>query len=287
MEAVYKMAKIAYSSIGFKDSDIYAALDGVAAAGFDQVEILCQEPHVVVVPKGAELADFIRRLESLHLGTSIHAPLKKNVLGAPDEQWRREVVGVMAEHLHFAAAIGAREMIIHPIPNPIFIPQPNDDPSLPGLMTDAVRASLDDLIPISQQTKVRMLLENLPYECNYPLLTMAKLRPFIEQYPVENVGLVIDTGHAAISGDDPGQAIRTAGDRLCSTHLQDVSSDRSYDNHWIPTHGTLDWDSIRQAFADINYPGVWTFEVINARHDESDEELARLTRQIASDWGLL
>ena len=277
------MNKISYATMGFSDRDVDAAIESVAAAGFPQTEILGQEPHLAVPPTGRALAEFDRRLKSLGLSASVHAPLTTNVLGAPDEQWRREKVEVLTDYLNFSSAIGARVMVVHPVPNPVFVPEP-DRPELPELIYDAARRSLDELTPVAQKGSVRIILENLPYQCPYPLLDMRQLRDLVDSYSPDCVGLLIDTGHAGAIGRDPAEAIRIAGDRLCGTHLHDMDPQIPYDEHWLPTHGGLNWDTISQAFIEIDYAGAWTFEVTNPRNGESPEELARLTRQFAEKW---
>ncbi len=277
------MAKISYGTIGFLDRDVEAALDAIAAAGFGQAEILAHDPHVVGPPTGRALADFIKRLQSRGLSATVHGPMTTNVLGAPEEEWRREKVQVLASYLRFVGEIGARDMVIHPVPNPIFVDEP-ERPELPELMQQAARRSLDDLVPIARQAGVRMTLENLPYEHSYLLNNMSQLRALVDSYPPECVGLVIDTGHAGTAGKDPADEIRIAGDRLYGTHLQDVDGQDPDDDHWIPTHGDLDWDAIKQALGDVGYSGPWTFEVANGRNAETPDELVRLTREVAAKW---
>jgi len=115
---------------------------------------------------------------------------------------------------------------------------------------------------------------------------MRELRGFVDAYPPEGVGLVIDTGHAAVLGNDPAEEIRLAGDRLWGTHLQDIDTRRREDDHWPPTHGGLDWTSILRALREANYRGSWTFEVSHGSRDESPEELVRIARQVAEGWGV-
>ena len=279
------MSKVSYATMGFEDRDVEAALDSVAAAGFDQAEILGQEPHVAKPPKGQVLVNFSKRLSSRGLSATVHAPLTTNVLGAPDEQWRREKAMVLADYLHFSGAIAAKELIVHPVPAPMFVPEP-DRAELSGLIYDAARRSLDELVPVARQAGVCLLLENLPYLCSYPLLDMGQLRELVDFYPPECVGLVIDTGHAGARGRDPATEIEIASDRLYATHLHDMDPRTPRDEHWIPTHGALDWDSIRQALAKVHYGGAWTFEVSNGRSEETPEELARLSRELAEKWSL-
>lgn len=281
------MTDIGYSTVSFTDRDVEAALDAIAEAGFTQAEILGQGPHVEAPLTGQALLDFRSRREARGLnGGTVHAPMGRYVLGAPEEEWRREEVAVLADYVRFTAGVGAFAIVIHPIPNARFVTDP-DDPQLPRRMRDAVLRSLDDLVPVAGKAGVRILLENLPYHGDFPLLTMKELRPLVDSYPAEALGLVIDTGHAWTLKNDPVGEIRAAGSRLWGTHLQDVDRDDPQDNHWVPTHGGLDWDAIRAALAEVNYAGAWTFEVgQHGRNDETPEQLARLTRELADAWGL-
>lgn len=280
------MSNISYSTLGFVDRDLEAALDGVAAAGFTQTEIMGQAPHLAVPPKGKALADFRARLAARGLrARTVHAPLTRNVLGAPEEGWRLEVVEVLASYLRLAGGLEATEVVIHPVPNPIFVPEA-DHPEVPRRIAEAVPRSLDQLVPVAGREGVRILLENLPYACAYPYLAMQELRALVDGYPEEQLGLVIDTGHAWTMKRDPSLEIELAGSRLQGTHLQDVDYDQPADNHWPPTQGGLDWPAIRQALASVGYSGPWTFEVARGTGGETPEQLARLTHQVALSWGL-
>jgi sugar phosphate isomerase/epimerase len=280
--------QISYSTVGFKDRSLEDALQGIAEAGYTHVELSSMEPHLDKIPTGAALERVKRCLRDcgLQAGT-LHAPLERNVLGAPEEDWRREKVGLCSDYLRLSSELGAQGMVIHPVPNPMFVENP-EHPGRPQAIADAVRRSLNDLVPVAVDSGVRILLENLPYKCDYPLLTMAELRPLVDGYPEESVGLVIDTGHAWTIGNDPVGEIEAAGERLWGTHLQDVDGEDPQDNHWAPTHGELDWRAIRRALLDVSYGGHWTFEVIRPRddHDESMEELAQITYAAAGDLNL-
>ena len=275
-----------YSSAGFRDRDTERALEAIAAAGFCAVEIMGQEPHVSGPPVGRALADLRGLLTRLGLrAPSVHGPMRRNVLGPPEESWRKEKTAVFASYLRFAAEIGAGNMVVHPVPNPMFV----DDPHRTGIgdaMVQAAQRSLDELLPVTEETGVRILLENLPYACTFPLLTMPELREFVDPYPPESVGLVFDTGHAGAKLLDPVAEIRAGAGRINGTHLEDINWGERADNHWIPTHGSLDWEGILAALRDIQYDGEFTFEVVYGRNEETPEELARLSREIAVRWGL-
>jgi len=280
------MGNSSYSTVGFQDRSVEEALAAIAAAGFPQAEILGQEPHIAVPLTGQALSDFRTLLGDLGLrARTVHAPMTYNVLGAPEENWRREKVEVLGTYVQFTGALGASDIIIHPVPAPCFVPNA-DDPTVPGLIRDAVPRSLDELIPVAEKAGVRILLENLPYDYDYPFLTVQELRPLVDGYPEERLGIVLDTGHAWILKNDPASEVYAAGPRLGGLHLQDVGLSETRDEHWVPTHGDLEWDAIRRALSQVQYAGPWTFEVMHPRHGESPEDLARITREVARGWGL-
>lgn len=273
--------RASYATAGFTDRDVESALDEIAAAGFREAEILGQKPHVASPLRGKPLVEFNRRLQARGLRATVHAPLTRNVLGAPEESWRREIVGILDAYLQFTAGVGAEEMVVHPVPNPIFVPQPTD-PGLPALMRDAARRSLDELVPVSQANGVRLLLENLPYECDYPLLSIGELKDLVGSYPPDCVGLLVDTGHAVVTGRDAAREILLAGGRLCGIHLHD--SDGREDRHWLPGKGVIDWDAVRGALIEIDYDGPWIMELAASGRSETPEALCRNALDVLTRW---
>lgn len=296
------MPQASYSTSGFYGQPLVPALDAVAGAGFACVELSgcgsttdnwrCESrPDAPHAARGVEAVAFRRAAEQRGLAvTTLHAPANTNVLGPPTDDWRREKVAVLASYLRFAGQIGAAGVVIHGIPNVIFLPKEADIATLLVPMVDAMKRSMDDLVPVAAEAGVRILLENLPYVHDfageYPLIRMRQLRPFVDDYPPDQVGLIVDTGHAWTNGDDPVSEIRLAGDRLWGTHIQDVPLTNPQDNHWMPTAGGLNWSAIREALASVNYQGTWTFEIANSLVGETPAQLAASTRQVARSWGL-
>jgi len=285
------MPKVSYSTMGFAEDGLAAALDCIASAGFTCIE-LAAVPHAPGPPIGPAATDIRRQIERRGLtADTLHAPLRENVLGAPTEPWRQTKADLLADYIRFAGELGALGIVIHPVPNPMFLPD-GDIGSMYGPMEEAARRSLDELAPIAGEANVRILLENLGYtadgSANYPLDAMRQLRGLIDPYPPAQVGLTMDTGHAARTGLDPVAEIAIAADRLCGTHLQDIDmrADPLCDNHWVPTRGGLDWDGIRAALDRIGYRGNWTFEVTSGPKGETPRELVRQARAVASEWGL-
>ncbi len=281
------MDDTSYSQGGFPDRDAEAALDTIAEVGFPQVEVSARGLNDGEPLSADELAGFLSRLEKRGLrARTVHAPSSRITLGAPEEAWRKEAVGVLADYIQFVGDMGATDMVIHPIPNPIFVENAfaHDIPSLVG---EATSRSLDDLVPVAQEAGIRINLENLPYHCDYPYRRMRELSPLVDQYPAEHLGLIIDTGHVGVLGDDIVEEIHAAGPRLRGTHIHDVTGHEDGTDHKGPGRGVLDWDAMLQAFRDVDYPGPYTFEVITPNEGETQDELAQFTRDFAIEWGVV
>jgi inosose dehydratase len=94
-----------------------------------------------------------------------------------------------------------------------------------------------------------------------------------------SVGLTLDTGHAALGGVDPVEAIRAHPGRIAHVHCKDVrggvfatiqASDQSFLDgvlagmFTVPGDGDLDYAAVMHALADIGYAG-WV--VVEAEQD--------------------
>ena len=265
-----------------KDRGLEAALDTLGEAGFPQAEISGTDPHVVT-PNKQEISRIRGILEAHSVrGRTMHSPVGRYILAALDDEWRTESVGVLKEYIRLAGALGLTEMVIHPISGPDMVPDA-DDPALPQRMREAVRRSLDELLPTVEESGVRITLENLPYP-TLPLNSMRELWPLVDPYPSEAVGLVIDTGHVGVLELDPVDELLAAGERLCGTHIHDIKVQERRVDHHSPTLGNLDWAAMRQTFTEIGYTGPWTSEAIRPSHGESPEELAREVHDWMASW---
>ncbi len=82
----------------------------------------------------------------------------------------------------------------------------------------------------------------------------------------------LDTGHCALAGREPQDAIRVLGNRLGALHVHD--NDYKDDMHTLPGLSEMNWDEITKALAEIDYQGDFTLET-NHFFDsfETEEEL--------------
>ena len=81
----------------------------------------------------------------------------------------------------------------------------------------------------------------------------------------DQIGICLDTGHLNLSEDkDQVRFIKKAGKRLKAVHLAD--NDGTADQHLMPSaKGQVDFQAVIKALHDINYDGLYNFEVPGER----------------------
>jgi len=69
----------------------------------------------------------------------------------------------------------------------------------------------------------------------------------------ENLGVLLDTGHALVVGEDVVSSIHHLGARLFHVHVDDNLGQR--DQHLVPGDGIFDFVGMLRALNDIGYDG--------------------------------
>lgn len=93
------------------------------------------------------------------------------------------------------------------------------------------------------------------------------------------IGICYDTGHANVAGLDQRDTLLQIGDRLKMLHVHD---NFGKDQHQAPFCGTIDWTSVMEGLAEINYTGDFNYEVNPTRIPEcARKEYSRYLIEIA------
>lgn len=275
---------ISYATVGFTDRNLEEAFDVIAEAGFPQVELTCNPPHVDHPLKPDEISHVLNlsNKSGVRIRT-IHAPTMPVALGIPDKDSWKISMAALEKFIHIASDLGATDMVIHPVASSGYIENARN-PDVFQEIKNAVPLSLDYLLPIAEKLKVCINLENLPYnDIPYPYINMKELRPLVDQYPSDYLGLILDTGHVGILGDNMVDEITIAGSRLRGTHIHDVNRPNGTD-HIAPKRGFLNWESLLQTLQKIQYSGPYTFETNIPKENETTKSLAIYVREFANSW---
>ena len=119
---------------------------------------------------------------------------------------------------------------------------------------EALKRSMDELMPVLEENKVRIAVENTVCD------TFETISGLMEEYPAEYVGITYDSGHGNI-GDrwtfdppHPGEGLDNLDKwkhRLQALHLHD--NDGQDDLHQPPFMGTVDWERLTKIIAESSY----------------------------------
>jgi sugar phosphate isomerase/epimerase len=184
----------------FADLPLDAALERLAPLT-DLVEIDSFGFHTVLSPRNRRIA------HSSGLRFTVHGPYGPDILpGSLDERLRRAAVAAHRRHLEAAAEIGATLYVVHP---DYCHPPSQRDPAVIA----ALQRTISDLEEAQRQTGVRIALENMPGVGSSHFVAPGDL-------DLGELGLVLDTGHAAIS-DRLDAFLREPRARLVHVHLHD------------------------------------------------------------------
>lgn len=180
----------------------------------------------------------------------VHGPFRYPIHDETEEL-RAGRAEVMKRSLRNAALIGCKNWVIHPMMP--FGEDEFDHEQFIKINVDFFRA----LLPTAKQYGVTICLENMPM-LRIPLSTPEKTLEFVRMMDDENFKFCLDTGHAAVFGLSPAEAVRMAGKDLKAIHVHDNNG--KYDAHWVPCTGVIDWNDFVAALREIEYDGVFSLE---------------------------
>jgi sugar phosphate isomerase/epimerase len=227
------------------------------AIGADLVEIL---PRWNELPRPNEISDKVKdaglEIWSTHGpwgGQSIEAD--RVDLSDIRPQFRQDSIDDVRRALDWSASLGARIVVVHP--------GGLSDPDEIAERTDLLTQSLDLLSLEAGARGLRIGLENMPKGV-YPGSRMADLAGVVRQIQSPSLGLVMDTGHARISGEIREETL-AAKDLLISTHVHD--NDGRADSHRPPGEGVIDWPLWFSSLSVIGYEGPIMLECVKALRD--------------------
>lgn len=165
---------------------------------------------------------------------------------------RAERFEKMKKTIFGTAVLGCKYFVIHPI-----MPFGPDKEPDTEKFHELNYEFMNSLIPIAKENGVVICLENMPMtslSVSKPSETLA----FVKNINSEYMKVCIDTGHCAVFGISPAEAIRMTGEYLKVLHVHDNNGRQDW--HWLPYHGVIDWEDFNKALHDIEYKGCVSIE---------------------------
>ena len=150
--------------------------------------------------------------------------------------------------LRRTALTGAHCMVLHP--------SGRVDASEQGSRSDHLRAGLEAMLKVAEQTGVKLALENmLP---NHLCSRAADVRTFLDEFDTPLLSVCFDVGHANVGPENIQQEITALQDRIIAFHLHD--NDGTRDIHVQPPYGSIDWPALVAKLLSLDFPHPFSIE---------------------------
>jgi len=247
--------KLSLSSFIYFNYPLEEAIRRTAAAGFDGIDIWGGRPHAYRNDLSEREILALRQLlqeEGLAVASFIPAQFRyPSSLCSPNETIRQDSVRYIQDSIETAAALGAP--IVSVCPGHTLYGQGKED----GI--ERLSESLWAITEFAGRHSIRVAIEPADkYETDL-LLTCADTLALIEKLGYENLGVLLDNGHAQVVGESSVDAVELLGDKLFHIHVDDNNGLR--DQHVVPGDGAFDFPPFVAALRKAGYDGYLAAEL--------------------------
>lgn len=233
-------------------------------AGFDAVDPALFTNGIMEIIDSPDALRYADTLRHVFMDSGLTAAQCHTALCPSPDCWER-VTDITKKTLPFIARMGANQPVIHPI-----CPLTVNDPLLQAdhqTIFNLNHRFYSRLMPIAADHGLTILIENLfadgPCRDAVPCYSShaEELNELMDAFP--GLSICLDTGHAAITGQEPADMVYQLGNRIKALHLH--GNDRIQDLHLTPFETTdLGWKDFCKALHDIQYRGTINMEVLSA-----------------------
>ncbi len=247
--------KISTATSVFVNYKIEDALEQIIQAGYDGIDFWCGRPHLYRKDYSPEALSLLRRrLKESGLRAVSFLPAFFRYpfsLSSPSAVTRAESVSYMRDTIDNAVALGCGSVLVVPTH------------SLHGQATgDAHCWFVEGLAEVSNYAEGQGI--RLGIEILYPALsdymhTTDQALEVIREIRSPCQGIVLDSGHLNLSGEDVERAIRNSGECLLQVHVNDNDGRRQQNN--IPGDGCFVYPGLIRLLKEVCYNGFLTVEI--------------------------
>ena len=173
---------------------------------------------------------------------------------SPVEYSRKAGVELVANRIEMFRELGGEEGGTIMMHVPFFSVVAGEDArKAVGARFDALCRSIDELMPLLEDARCALSIENMWYD------SWELMEALLERYPAERLGICYDSGHANALGNKRMDSLDRNKGRLNALHLDD--NDGTGDQHQPPYYATVDWERLAQIIAASSYTRPLSFEL--------------------------
>lgn len=267
--------RFSFSTNAFIRHTVLEAIDSIAAAGYDGVELLADIPHLYVhTLRASDIKKLRASLVKNRLAVSnINAntvrgyyengtaePMFEPCLTDPDQDIRQWRIDYTKKCIDLACVLDC--------PNVSVTSGPIQPESTPEEGIEALKKALREIMAHAETKKVKIGLE---YEPGLLIESSSELSCLINEIGSDYLGANLDMGHSHVLGEDPEFTVKLLKDRIFHVHIEDIKDRKHF--HLIPGTGDMDFKKLLALFEKSSYSGFITVELYTYPH--KPEEAAR------------
>ena len=192
-----------------------------------------------------------------------HAPYSGNQI---------RMLPAIIRSMEYASYLGAKVIVVHPITN-------ND--CYYELKDELFAQNMEfyrNLITHAEKLNIKVAVENMfgwdrnrHHNTENPCSHSEEFIKYIDNLNSEHITACVDTGHCQLVHEAPENMLLKLEKRVGALHIHDNTG---YDDaHNIPYSGTINWDNVCSALAEIRYDGSITFEADRFFTQQMEDEL--------------
>lgn len=263
-------------------------IDILAQAGYDCADFSQFDEYVYKADLSKAFLTELRKYaedKGIRFNQS-HAPFGSSFR---DEEKTKKRFDEITEAMKRASILGVEHIIVHPCQHLEYAKEGN-----PEILFEYNMEFYNRLIPYCEEYGIKVALENMWQHtgminhstCSRP----AEFVRYLDSLNNDCFVACLDIGHAALVREDIPDFIKALGSkRLKCLHVHDV--DGTHDSHTLPYYGSIQWERVMRALAEIEYKGDLTFEadeflrnVPSELYADAEVLMAKVGRQLISTF---
>lgn len=184
--------------------------------------------------------------------TQAHAPFPSSF--ADDDERTAKRFDEIVIGMRNAALLGARIVVVHPCKHIDCVEDPTKLEAMLAYNIDFYMR----LAPFAKEFGIKIAIENILGSVTASPEGLLRL---LRELNDDAFTVCYDVGHAHLGGQGAAEMLYALGDKIGCTHIHDNNGDS--DGHTLPYYGTIDWEAVTKAFAEVGYEGNLNYEAGN------------------------
>ncbi len=246
--------KFSQSSFVYFNYSLQEAIRRLHKLGYQGIEVWGGRPHCYRHDLDDQMDEIRALLDQFEMSVPNFIPAQfryPSILCSLNETVRRDSVGYIQAAIDNARELGSPYVSV--CPGMSLFGEPLDQ------AWAQLRRSFEELLEHAAQAGVGLLIEPAHAAESTLILTVEDGLRMIDEIGSERLGILLDTGHATVNGEDLAQTVRSLKGVPLHIHIDDNHGDS--DAHMVPGEGSIDFGPFVQALDEIGYQGFVSAEL--------------------------